>query len=27
MFRDLKKYKDPRILWKHPDWVKEEYGE
>lgn len=27
MFRDLKRYKDPRILWKHPDWVKEEYGE
>jgi len=27
MFRDLKTYKDPRILWKHPDWVTEKYGE
>jgi hypothetical protein len=27
MFRDLKKYKDPRIMWKHPDWVTEKYGE
>ena len=26
MFRDLKTYKDPRILWKHPDWVTEMYG-
>lgn len=27
MFRDLKKYKDPRIMWKHPDWVTEKYGD
>ncbi|MCA6127335.1 sterol desaturase family protein [Thalassolituus oleivorans] len=27
MFRDIRRYKDLRILYKHPDWVKEHYGE
>jgi len=27
MVRDVWKFKDPRILYKHPDWVAEKYGE
>lgn len=27
MIRDVWKFKDPRILYKHPDWVAEKYGE
>jgi len=26
MSRDVVRYRDPRILWKHPDWVNEHYG-
>ena len=26
MFRDVRRYKDLRILYKHPDWVTERYG-
>ncbi len=27
MFRDLWRYRDVRILYKHPDWVSEKYGQ
>ena len=27
ILKDLWKYKDPRILYKHPEWVTEKYGE
>ncbi|MEK9766622.1 MAG: sterol desaturase family protein, partial [Thalassolituus sp.] len=26
MCRDVVRYRDPRILWKHPDWVNEQYS-
>jgi hypothetical protein len=26
IFKDLWKYKDLRILYKHPEWVTEKYG-
>ena len=27
MFRDVWRYKDLRILYKHPDWVLEQYAQ
>jgi hypothetical protein len=25
MWRDVWRYRDPRILWKHPDWVEKRH--